>query len=201
MVAPRSMKSSVMGLFYFFSGIGSFLGFAFMTAFQGTWFYESDHGNINCKKGCYDAPGTCHLDFYFYFLGIIQLLGIVVFLVTVKNLKIEPDPGIRGSFQDNDSANENVRRRSSRSSTPTQVMGQGNFENASISGRPTTPRAVREADDYYIDSGTSESGSSTRGEGTVPSNGRHLGNMARKTPVKRTIGKDRSGRIGALNND
>jgi hypothetical protein len=53
-VAPRSMKGIIMGLFYLFSGIGSFLGTALIVSLSSNhvWFDSTDHGNINCRSGC-----------------------------------------------------------------------------------------------------------------------------------------------------
>ncbi|XP_045171145.2 solute carrier family 15 member 4-like [Mercenaria mercenaria] len=191
MVAPRSMKSSVMGLFYVFSGLGSFLGFAVVHLFEGKWFFEGDHGNINCKKGCYGSPGTCHLDYYFYFLCGIQLLGIPFFYFVVKKLNIETIP------KDNRNADNrfnNTHRNRRQPRRRSGAMGTGNFEHTSISDRPTTPKAVSVVSD--TESGTSESGSSNLGYGATGQNQKHLNNVAHNPPVERTIYRDRTGRIG-----
>lgn len=189
MVAPRSMKSSVMGLFYFFSGLGSFLGFAIIYAFQNVWFFTNDHGNINCKKGCYDSKGSCHLDFYFYFLGGVQFFGIPVFYFIVKKLKIEVNP-------ENANAGDNATR--TRRNTRHVNRSHGDIlENTLISDRPTTPKAVFSD----TESGTSESGSSAVGYGATQENKRQLNKIARRTPVIRTIHRDSSGRIGAAVNN
>ncbi|KAL4223586.1 hypothetical protein ACF0H5_017056 [Mactra antiquata] len=194
MVAPRSMKSSVMGLFYFISGLGSFLGFGIMASFQGRWFHHDDHGNINCRSGCYGADGSCHLDYYFYFLGLIQLIGIVLFSLTVRKLNIKPDPASNGNIQNTEASAHQAHGRTSGRSTPLNTHNSGNFENPVSSNRPTSPQAA--LDDGH-ESGHSESGSSGRDYGAVNNNSQRLSNMAHKAPVKRTIKKDRSGRIGA----
>ena len=176
-----------MGLFYFFSGLGSFLGFAVLHAFEGTWFFRADHGNINCRKDCFGARGNCHLDYYFYFLSLIALLGIPLFYFVVKKLKIETLPEV----PDRNAADNSDRSRRHRISRRSDAIGTGNFENTSISDRPTTPRAVSDAE-----SGASESASSCIGYGAMEENQKPLNNVAHNPPVKRTIQKSKSGRIG-----
>lgn len=195
MVAPRSMKSSVMGLFYFFSGLGSFLGFAVVYALQGVWFFTNDHGNINCRKNCFGSEGSCHLDFYYYFLGVIQILGIPVFYFVVKKLKVETVPEV----PDSNTSDTSNRRRNARitSRRRSGAVGNGNFENTSISDRPTTPKAVVSD----TESGTSESGASGIGFDATRENQRRLNNVAHNPPVKRTIKRDSTGRIGCAAND
>ena len=72
--APKSMQSIIMGLFYFFSGLGSFFGSLVLIAFK-SFIFSSDINvdDINCP--------TCHLNYYFYTIGVIQLVGIIVFIV------------------------------------------------------------------------------------------------------------------------
>ncbi|XP_041348632.1 solute carrier family 15 member 4-like [Gigantopelta aegis] len=99
-VSPNSMKGIIMGLFYFFSGIGSFLGTAIIMTFNniGVWFHSFDAGNINCRISCKNATSTytqkndCHLDYYFYFLGGVEFVGLLLFIVVAKLFCLEKDP-------------------------------------------------------------------------------------------------------------
>ena len=89
--APRSMQGLIMGLFWFCQGVGSFLGTASMFWFRGLWFFDWDHGDINCRVPCPGRPGDecqCHLDYYFFFLGGLQFVGLVMFVIIVKVLDI-----------------------------------------------------------------------------------------------------------------
>ncbi|XP_067683314.1 solute carrier family 15 member 4-like [Haliotis asinina] len=93
-VAPKSMKGIIMGLFYLFSGIGSFLGTAIISGFYstGTWFHSSDYGDINCRLPCTMSDEVftqaCHLDYYFYLLAGVELVGLILFIVVSKVFKL-----------------------------------------------------------------------------------------------------------------
>ncbi|CAH1800457.1 unnamed protein product [Owenia fusiformis] len=69
--APKSMQGVIMGIFWFFNGVGSLLGTATVYAFKNIFFCNWDQGDINGS----------HLDYYFYFLGGLQFLGVLVFSV------------------------------------------------------------------------------------------------------------------------
>lgn len=72
--APKSMQSIIMGLFYLFSGLGSFLG-TLIISLQKSFVYSSESRNyddINCS--------SCHLNYYFYILAGMQILGILIYL-------------------------------------------------------------------------------------------------------------------------
>jgi peptide/histidine transporter 3/4 len=95
--APKSMQSIIMGLFYFFMGIGSLLGSLILYAFHGLVYSGKNHDDINCEN--------CHLDFYFYFLGILQFFSIIIFVFIdrkycVTKLKDEKSPCCGDSEQD-----------------------------------------------------------------------------------------------------
>ncbi|XP_052802379.1 solute carrier family 15 member 4-like [Mya arenaria] len=189
MVAPRSMKSSVMGLFYFFSGLGSFLGSLILFMLQNRWFFDEDHGNINCQKGCYNSKGTCHLDWYFFLLGGIQAAGFLFFLILIRKLKLEEDPAIIGHASLNDSLEERERPRSRNRGRRIRV--QENPSNITTPERSTTPRSLIDTD-IKTESSASESGFS----GGEADGIKRLSNMAKRGVVNRTISKDRTGRIG-----
>lgn len=93
-MAPKSAKGIVMGLFYLFTGVGSFLGTATMYMFKNVWFGSYDNGNINCRIPCTSTGGgyvisiTCHLDYYFYFLAGVEIVGLFLFLLVVKVFNI-----------------------------------------------------------------------------------------------------------------
>ncbi|KAL8560656.1 hypothetical protein ACOMHN_052672 [Nucella lapillus] len=95
-VAPRSMKGIIMGLFYLFSGIGSFLGTTIILSLNASdvWFHARDYGNINCRLPCKPphqnyVTKSCHLDYYFFLLAGIEVLGALLFLLVARAYRLD----------------------------------------------------------------------------------------------------------------
>ena len=72
------MSGLIMGLFMFTQGIGSILGMGSIYPFVGTWFKSKHIGSIN----------DSHLDYYYYFLAAIQVVGILAFVLVTKKLQV-----------------------------------------------------------------------------------------------------------------
>ena len=78
--APRSMQSLIMGLFYFFTGIGSFIGSILLRSLASFVYSSIKNDDINCPN--------CHLNYYFYILAILQIFGILIFIVVDSRFSI-----------------------------------------------------------------------------------------------------------------
>ncbi|KAL3856879.1 hypothetical protein ACJMK2_011587 [Sinanodonta woodiana] len=96
-IAPQSLKSTVMGLFYLFSGLGSLFSVGLVYGLMGHWFHyiNNNQGNtedINCRcVGSQPGNKACHLDYFFYTLGGIQILGLVAFLLVIWKCKLRKE--------------------------------------------------------------------------------------------------------------
>ena len=67
------MQSIIMGLFFFFTGIGSFIGSIILNSFKRIIYSSQDNDDINCTN--------CHLNYYFFLMGLLQIIGMILFLV------------------------------------------------------------------------------------------------------------------------
>lgn len=68
--APRTFQGMIMGLFYTLEGVGSLLGTALLHLVSPFWLSNTtDYGNINDN----------HLDFYLYFLGVLQFTTFLAY--------------------------------------------------------------------------------------------------------------------------
>ncbi|XP_063875534.1 LOW QUALITY PROTEIN: solute carrier family 15 member 4-like [Scylla paramamosain] len=68
--APRTFQGMIMGLFYTLEGVGSLLGTALLHLVSPFWLANTtDYGNINDN----------HLDFYLYFLGVLQITTFLAY--------------------------------------------------------------------------------------------------------------------------
>lgn len=76
--SPKSMRGIIMGLYCFSTGIGSFVGTGLLEAVRPFWFTSRDSGSLN----------QSHLDYYFFLLGGIQLVTVVVFNLVAKKCHI-----------------------------------------------------------------------------------------------------------------
>ena len=86
-----------MGLFWFSQGLGSLLGTAVMYSFHNVWFFDWDDGDINCRVRRNGKLCVCHLDYYFFFLSGVQLVGIFVFMYITYKLDIGSGSPLRHS--------------------------------------------------------------------------------------------------------
>jgi len=85
--APRSMQGIIMALYWFAQGVGSMVGFGTVQLFVDVWFTPYDYGNINCRT-YEEAQHWCHLDYYFYFIGGLQVVGILLFIAVSWGLGV-----------------------------------------------------------------------------------------------------------------
>ena len=156
MLAPRTMQGLITGIFWFVQGLGSILGSAILQSFRGVWFFSWDYGDINCRGISCSTPTephrkcTCHLDYYFFLLAGLQLLGIILFALIAWKL----DLGLRSMYNRNTSTLEDSLQVTDAAdpANRTNNMTQGNN---SRPGYRTFQR--RQNIPYRLSHGTSES--------------------------------------------
>ena len=92
--SPKSMQSILMGLFYFFTGTGSFMG-SFILYLTKRYIFSSKANvdDINC-------PG-CHLNYYFYLMATFQIVGVILFIFIDSKYKI-----VKCNRKDNEGTNK-----------------------------------------------------------------------------------------------
>jgi hypothetical protein len=95
-IAPKSMEAIIMGLFYFFSGVGNFLGGALLVSLKTLIFSSEFQDDINCPE--------CKLNYYFYLLGILQICGILAFIWSDSKYNL-----ITEKVNNDETNNENIR--------------------------------------------------------------------------------------------
>ena len=89
------MKGIIMGLFYLFSGIGSFIGTTIIASLSSSniWFHSRDYGNINCRLPCtidrHYVEHSCHMDYFFFLLAGIEMLGAFLFLLVARVFQLD----------------------------------------------------------------------------------------------------------------
>jgi solute carrier family 15 (peptide/histidine transporter), member 3/4 len=101
--APKSMQSILMGLFYFFNGFGAFVGSLILLIFEPIVF-ASKRGNkddINCTN--------CHLNYYFYFLAVLQIIGMLLFILFDYKYSIARPNNKTDSVKSNDEIEQGVK--------------------------------------------------------------------------------------------
>lgn len=76
-MAPKSMKGIIMGLFQFFTGVGSFLGSPLIEIFK-KYFSLKDINKYECSGQ--KITHTSHLDYYFFIMAAVQIFFIIVFM-------------------------------------------------------------------------------------------------------------------------
>ena len=105
--APRRVGTLVMGLYWMAQGLGSFLGTGLLRALHNVFvFAGNDFGDINCKLNAQHVDisalplnatdrtpvHSCHLDYYFFVLALLQLVGIGFFIVASLKLDVGGAP-------------------------------------------------------------------------------------------------------------
>jgi peptide/histidine transporter 3/4 len=123
------MQGLIMGLFYFMSGIGSFLGTAIMYIFQGIWFFTWDHGDINCRFKCRTGVdkicAECHMDYYFFVLAGVQVFGLLMYLILTWKFGLGKDQPGQRQFNPESSIN-----RATRPTPPVSILKKGDRSSA-----------------------------------------------------------------------
>jgi hypothetical protein len=70
---PDAMRGIALGIFWLFSGVGSFLSYALTVIGYKRWFFDWDDGDPNCHK--------CRMEYFYYIQAILAFVGLVGFLI------------------------------------------------------------------------------------------------------------------------
>ncbi len=84
-IAPKSMESILMGLFFFFTGLGGFLGSFLLFVFKSVIYSSSQSDDLNCAQ--------CQLYYYFFALALLQIVGVVAFIWLDSKFSITVEEG------------------------------------------------------------------------------------------------------------
>ena len=129
-----------MGLFWFTQGVGSLLGTASMEWFRGIWFFEyKNNRNINCRIPCENDVSkichSCHLDYYFFVLGGIQVLGLLAFIILAWKLDIGRSQPQRSSQSGASDIHNNIGSHRNRNSNNGYLVNRRSPDDSGSSGR------------------------------------------------------------------
>ncbi len=127
--APKSMQSIIMGLFYFFTGIGSFIGSIIFNSFKTIIYSSQDNDDINCVD--------CHLNYYFFLMGLLQIIGMILFLIIDFKYSIVKTKNDDSNNNDDNNNNNNQAQVNSDSIIEPILNRNSNLLSATISNYGT----------------------------------------------------------------
>ncbi|XP_064643818.1 solute carrier family 15 member 4-like [Lineus longissimus] len=77
---PESMRGIAIGIFWLFSGFGSFLACALTVIGYNRWFFDWEDGSPNCKK--------CRVEYYYFIQAGLAFVCLVLFWICTSCCKI-----------------------------------------------------------------------------------------------------------------